>query len=110
KAAQRAEARRLLEAKIDELPDAFRSVFVLRGVEEMTVEEVAAVLDIPEATVRTRFFRARGMLRESLSRDIDTAHGDAFSFARALRPHRRQCHGAAGIRVLTNSTFQSENP
>jgi RNA polymerase sigma-70 factor, ECF subfamily len=83
KAAQRAETRRLLEAKIDELPDAFRSVFVLRAVEEMTVEEVAAVLDIPEATVRTRFFRAKGLLRESLSREIDLAHGDAFSFAGA---------------------------
>ena len=83
RAAQRAETRRLLEAKIDELPDAFRSVFVLRAVEEMTVEEVATVLDIPEATVRTRFFRAKGLLRESLSREIDLAHGDAFSFAGA---------------------------
>src|SRR5262245_50727536 len=81
--AQRAETRRLLETKIDQLPDAFRTVFVLRGVEEMTVEETAAALDIPEATVRTRFFRAKGLLREALSRDIDLAHGDAFSFAGA---------------------------
>ena len=83
RAAQRAEARRLLEAKIDELPDAFRTVFVLRAVEEMTVEEAAVALGIPEATVRTRFFRARGLLRESLSREIDIAHGDAFAFAGA---------------------------
>ena len=79
----RAETRKLLEAKIDELPDAFRAVFVLRAVEEMSVDEAAAALDIPEATVRTRFFRARGLLRESLSREIDLAHGDAFSFAGA---------------------------
>jgi len=83
RAALRAETRRLLETKIDQLPDAFRTVFVLRAVEEMSVEETAAVLGIPEATVRTRFFRAKGMLRESLSRDIDLAHGDAFSFAGA---------------------------
>jgi RNA polymerase sigma-70 factor, ECF subfamily len=83
RAALRSETRRLLEAKIDQLPDAFRTVFVLRAVEEMTVEETAAVLGIPEATVRTRFFRARGMLRESLSREIDIAHGEAFSFAGA---------------------------
>jgi len=83
RAAVRAETRRLLEAKIDELPDAFRTVFVLRAVEEMSVEEAAAVLDIPESTVRTRFFRAKGMLREALSREIDFAHGDAFSFAGA---------------------------
>ena len=83
KAAQRSETRRLLEAKIDQLPDAFRTVFVLRAVEEMTVEEAAAALGIPEATVRSRFFRARGLLRESLSREIDLAHGDAFAFAGA---------------------------
>ena len=82
-AAQRAEARRLLEAKIDELPDAFRTVFVLRAVEELSVEETAVALDIPEATVRTRFFRAKGLLREALSKEIDLAHGDAFAFAGA---------------------------
>lgn len=78
--AMRAEIRRLMEARIDLLPDAFRSVFVLRAVEELSVEEVAQALDIPEATVRTRFFRARGLLREGLSRDVDMAIGDAFSF------------------------------
>jgi RNA polymerase sigma-70 factor, ECF subfamily len=82
-AAQRAQARRLLEAKIDELPDAFRTVFVLRAVEELSVEETAVVLDIPEATVRSRFFRARGLLREALSKEIDLAYGDAFAFAGA---------------------------
>ncbi|HEY5930283.1 MAG TPA: RNA polymerase subunit sigma, partial [Burkholderiales bacterium] len=40
----------------------------------------AACLDINEATVRTRFFRARGVLRDSLARDIDIATGEAFSF------------------------------
>ncbi len=79
--AERAELRRVLEARIDELPEAFRSVFVLRAVEEMSVEEVAAVLAIPEATVRTRHFRARSMLRESLAREVDVAIADAFSFA-----------------------------
>lgn len=79
--AMRAEMRRLMEARIDRLPEAFRSVFVLRAVEELSVEEVAAALDLPEATVRTRFFRARGLLREGLSRDVDLALGDAFSFA-----------------------------
>jgi len=82
-AALRAQTRRLLEAKIDQLPDAFRTVFVLRAVEEFSVEETAAALDIPEATVRTRFFRAKGLLREALSREIDLAHGDAFAFAGA---------------------------
>jgi RNA polymerase sigma-70 factor, ECF subfamily len=99
RAALRAETRKLLEAKIDQLPDAFRTVFVLRAVEEMTVEETAAVLGIPEATVRTRFFRARGMLRESLSREIDFAHGDAFSFA-----------GARCDRIIANVMAKLEGP
>ena len=56
---------------------------MLRAVEELSVEEIAVALEIPEATVRTRFFRARGLLREGLSRDVDLAIGDAFSFAGA---------------------------
>jgi RNA polymerase sigma-70 factor (ECF subfamily) len=79
-AAIRAQARRMLETRIDALPDAFRTVFVLRALEVLTVEETAAALNIPEATVRTRFFRARSMLRESLAREFDHALEDAFSF------------------------------
>lgn len=80
-ALMRAEVRRLVEAKIDELPLAYRTVFMLRGLEELSVSETAAALGIPEATVRSRFFRARGMLRRSLSAG---AHGElhaAFAFA-----------------------------
>lgn len=76
----RADARRLLEAKIDRLPDAFRTVFVLRALEEMTAKDVADCLGIPEAMVRARFFRARGLLREALAREIDVACGEAFAF------------------------------
>ena len=65
--AERSESRRRLEAQIRRLPEAFRAVFILRAVEELSVEETAAALHIPQATVRTRFFRARGRLREALS-------------------------------------------
>jgi RNA polymerase sigma-70 factor, ECF subfamily len=79
--AERAEVRRLLEREIDSLPDAYRTVFVLRAVEELTVEEAAAVLEIPQATVRTRFFRARSLLREALAQKFDLAYAEAFAFA-----------------------------
>jgi len=72
--------RQLLESHIDALPETFRTVFVLRAVQELTVEETAAALQIPEATVRSRFFRARGLLREALAREIDVATADAFAF------------------------------
>jgi RNA polymerase sigma-70 factor (ECF subfamily) len=77
----RAEMRHLLEAKIDQLPDGFRTVFVLRALEEMTVEEAAVCLGIAPATVRTRYFRAKGLLREALAREVDFSLGDAFAFA-----------------------------
>jgi RNA polymerase sigma-70 factor, ECF subfamily len=79
-AASRLEMRRLLESRIDRLPDAFRTVFILRALEELSVEETALCLGIQEATVRSRFFRARGLLRESIARDVDTAVEEAFSF------------------------------
>jgi len=79
--AARGEMRRLLEAQIDALPETYRTVFMLRAVEELSAEETAAVLDIPAATVRTRLFRARSMLREALAQKIDLACEDAFSFA-----------------------------
>ncbi|NRF71291.1 RNA polymerase sigma factor [Aquincola sp. S2] len=78
--AMRTQIRRLIEARIDRLPEAFRTVFMLRAVEELSVEEVSTALQLPEATVRTRYFRARGLLREGLSRDVDLAISEAFSF------------------------------
>ena len=80
-AALRAEVRQLLERRIDQLPVAFRTVFVMREVEDMTVDETAECLGIPPATVRTRLFRARALLRAALARDIDSATVDVFGFA-----------------------------
>ncbi|HZW76481.1 MAG TPA: RNA polymerase sigma factor [Caldimonas sp.] len=79
--ALRAQLRRLLEREIDALPLAFRTAFMLREVEEMTIDEVAASLEIPEATVRTRVFRARAMLRAALAEELDLATGEVFAFA-----------------------------
>jgi RNA polymerase sigma-70 factor (ECF subfamily) len=75
------ELRRMLEARIDALPDLYRAVFVLRAVEELSVEETATALGLPEATVRTRFFRARGLLRAALANDVDCAMEEVFGFA-----------------------------
>ena len=82
-ALERSEVRALLERKLDTLPQAYRVVFVLRCVEELSVEETAQYLGIPEATVRSRHFRARSMLRESLARALDIAEGEVFSFGGA---------------------------
>lgn len=81
--AARAQMRDLLERKVDELPESFRVIFVLRSVEDLSVEETARCLGLPETTVRTRHFRARSLLRESLTRQIDLAEGDLYEFGGA---------------------------
>jgi len=86
-AAARAEIRALLERKLDALPAGFRTVFVLRSVEEMSVEETAQCLDIPEATVRSRHFRAKLLLRDSLADEVDTLGPDLFEFGGAHCDH-----------------------
>ena len=55
-------------------------MFILRAVEELSVEETAACLGIPEATVRSRFFRARRQLRKALEQTLDVALQDVFRF------------------------------
>ena len=77
----RGEIRQLLERRIDELPMSYRTVFILREVEEMSVEETSEALSIPPATVRTRLFRARALLRQALVRDVDLVTGEVFGFA-----------------------------
>jgi len=75
-----AQIRALLERKLDALPVDFRTVFVLRSVEEMSIEETAETLCIPEATVRSRHFRARQMLRESLAEEVERLGPELFEF------------------------------
>ncbi len=78
--AVRAEARSLIEEQIDLLPDDFRTVFVLRDVEGLDARDVADALGIPVATVRTRAFRARKLLRAGLVGKLDVGLGAAFAF------------------------------
>lgn len=70
-----------LEAATDALPDRYRTVFVLRDVEGLGVAETAACLDVPEATVKTRLHRARGLLRARLGPALDVVPGGVFAFA-----------------------------
>jgi RNA polymerase sigma-70 factor, ECF subfamily len=69
--AAQADMRRVLEGQIEALPEHYRAVFRLRALEELDVAETAARLGISPATVRSRFFRARGVLREAMARQSD---------------------------------------
>lgn len=70
----------LLERAIDELPEDFRIVLVARVIEDMSVEETAALLDIRPETVKTRLHRARHRLRASLEGRIGPVLKDVFPF------------------------------
>ncbi len=78
--AARAEARRLLEHAVDELPESFRLVFIMREVDGLSVEETAHALELRPETVKTRLHRARRLLRESLEEKLASAVKDAFPF------------------------------
>jgi len=72
--------RAVLERAIDALPEEFRTVFVLRAVEQMSGAEAAACLDIPEETVKTRLHRARLRLQEVIVRSLDAKATQAYEF------------------------------
>ena len=78
--AANAELRKLLERAIQRLPEQFRTAFVLREVEGLSVEETAEYLGIPPSTVKTRDHRARNLLRGYLSENIDAAIPQTFPF------------------------------
>lgn len=78
--AAHAEIRRIVERAVDELPEPFRLVFILREVEELSLEETAAQLDLKIATVKTRLHRARRRLREMLEAQLFDVVSGAYPF------------------------------
>ena len=77
------EIQRLLERAMDALPEPFRVVFVMRDVEEISIEEAATHLGIRPETVKTRLYRARRLLRQSLGGQLASTLKDTFPFAGA---------------------------
>ena len=71
----------VVEHAVDELPEAFRLVFIARVIEGMNIEETADTLGLKPETVKTRLHRARTMLRDNVERKIGPVVMDAFPFA-----------------------------
>jgi RNA polymerase sigma-70 factor (ECF subfamily) len=78
--AARSQIRRLLEQAVDDLPEPFRLVFILREVEELTVEETATHLGLNPETVKTRLHRARKRLRDALDARLGEVLVGAYPF------------------------------
>lgn len=72
---------RLVERATDDLPELYRSVFVARVIEGLSLEETADLLGLHAATVKTRLHRARAMIRKALDAQIGPVLLDAFPFA-----------------------------
>lgn len=88
----------LLEQAVDELPETYRTVFVLREVEELSTAETAACLDISEELVKVRLHRARAGLRQILDDRLGAATREVFEF-RATRCDRVVANVFARLRA-----------
>jgi RNA polymerase sigma-70 factor (ECF subfamily) len=82
-AVAREQLRLLIEKAVADLPDMFRTVFVLREIEGLSVEETGEALGIAPATVKTRLFRARKRLQDALAPEVHATLSGTFPFAGA---------------------------
>jgi RNA polymerase sigma-70 factor, ECF subfamily len=78
--ASNSEIRKLLEEAIENLPAAYRIIFMLRDIEEMSVSDAATVLEITEQNVKVRLHRARALLRGALYARAGIERKEAFNF------------------------------
>ena len=74
------DVRRMIEQEIDQLPGDFREVFIMRVVEQLTIEETAQMLGLPDGTVKTRLFRAKSLLRKGLEGRLNAESLRVFPF------------------------------
>jgi len=98
-----AQMKALLESAIDSLPDTYRTVFVLRELEEMSTAETAEALDVTEEVVKTRLHRARAMLQTDLYSRVGSSTPDAFEF------HLSRCDRVVNA-VMTRILMVASSP
>ena len=78
--ASNSEVRRLLEEAVEKLPDAYRTIFILRDVEDVSTTDAAEVLEITQDNVKVRLHRTRALLRKSLYARAGMEIKEAFNF------------------------------
>jgi len=70
----------ILNRYIDDLPQNFRTIFILRGVEELSVKETALIEGIKQETVKTRYHRAKKILQNNITDYLETAGLKVYEF------------------------------
>lgn len=105
RAIARGQIRQIVDAAIEQLPAPFRTVFVLRQMEDLDVGEVADRLGIPAATVKTRHLRARRRLQRLLGPGLSGALSGKFPFDRGSceRPTSSSVQPGAGVAESTSA-------
>jgi len=83
---ERKEVRNALMAALNTLEEKYRSVFVMRDIQHLSIEETSKVLDITQASVKTRLLRARLMLRDLLSPGLNGQWSSKLAFAKGVKP------------------------
>jgi RNA polymerase sigma-70 factor, ECF subfamily len=76
----REELGQILDEAIESLKPAYRTVFVLRDIEELSIEETAEALNLSISAVKSRLLRARLQLREKLTRQFKRKGDEAFGY------------------------------
>ncbi|MGA9977330.1 MAG: sigma factor-like helix-turn-helix DNA-binding protein [Candidatus Sulfotelmatobacter sp.] len=104
--ASNSEIRRLLEEAVEKLPDAYRTIFMLRDVEDMSTTDVADVLEITEEMSRSDFIGHVALLRKSLYARAGMERKEAFDF------HAVRCDRVVKnvFERIQNLALQPENP
>jgi RNA polymerase sigma-70 factor (ECF subfamily) len=83
---ERKEVRTALVGALSSLGEKYRSVFVLRDIQHLSIDETAKVLDISPGSVKTRLLRARLMLRDFLSPGLNGQWTSRLTFAKGNKP------------------------
>ncbi len=79
-ALENTQLQKLIVQHIDKLPENFRIVFVLRAIEQLSVKETAEILNINEKTVKTRYFRAKRILRSQIQKYLNVIGMKVYEF------------------------------
>jgi len=78
--AMRGQVGQILQSAVDALPDTYRTVFMLREIEQLSTVDTAESLGLSEEAVKTRLHRSRALLRRELTQRIGVAAADAYAF------------------------------
>lgn len=78
--AGREQVRQVLERAVDEIPEPFRMVFILRDIQGHSIDETAELLSIKAETVKTRLFRARRLMRAEIEKALSPHFSEVFPF------------------------------